>query len=274
MLAVLKPLWTRAPETASRLRGRIETVLDFAREDDDTRPSVARWRGHLAKKLPAPRKLARQIGKGRHFRALPYKDVPALVGRLQADTGVAARALEFLLLTAARTSEAIGATWAEIKLDERVWTIPAERMKADQEHTVPLSARALAILDAMRLSFGDEPSSHVFPGRFDGKPLSDMALLALLRRMGVDSTAHGFRRSFRSWAGKTTNFPSRVCEAALAHKLSDKVEDAYWDGDPFEARRKLMDAWAAYCEPPTPDVSDGAPSSNVFALREARAARA
>ena len=168
----------------------------------------------------------------------------------------------------------IGATWAEIDHGERVWTIPGERMKAGQEHRVPLSARALAIIEGMRLSFGDEPRSYVFPGRFAGEPLSDMALLALLRRMGVDSTAHGFRSSFRDWAGNETATPREVCEAALAHAVGDKSEQAYRRQDALAKRRALMDAWAVYCEPPAPDVSAGAPGGNVVTLREARAARA
>ncbi len=277
VIGVLKPLWTRAPETASRLRGRIESVLKaqatLRRADGETGyVNPAQWRGHLDTLLPAPRKLASQIGKGKHHRALAYQDVPALVGRLRKDTGVAASALEFAILTAVRPGEVIGATWAEIDLGERVWTIPPERMKAGKEHRVPLSARALAIVEDMR-KFGDAPRACVFPGRFGGKPLSDMALLALLRRMGVDSTAHGFRSSFRDWTGNETATPREVAEAALAHAVGDKSEQAYRRQDALMKRRALMDAWAAYCEPRAPETIDG-PGGNVIGLREARAARA
>lgn len=253
VLKVLEPIWTKKPETASRLRGRIETVLDWAkvrgyREGENP----ARWRGHMDKLLPARSKVRRV----EHHAALPYAGIGDFIAALQAQPGVGARALEFAILTAARTGEVIGATWREIDLAAKVWAVPAERMKAGKEHRVPLSPRALSILEEMLplrqvaegQSIGD---AFVFPGRKAGEPLSNMAFLMLLRRMERDDvTAHGFRSTFRDWAAERTSYPSEVAEMALAHAVADKVEAAYRRSDLFEKRRRLMDAWATFCATP------------------------
>jgi integrase len=246
VLKVLEPIWATKPETASRLRGRLESILDFAKVRgyrDSENP--ARWRGHLDKLLPA-RSRVRQVG---HHAALPYTELPTFLLALREREAVAARALEFLILTAARTGEVIGLRWSEIDLLDKVWTVPAGRMKAHREHRVPLSARALAILQEMQAaSHSDNPDAFVFPGPKPGKPLSNMAFLMLLRRMGqANLTVHGFRSSFRDWAAERTNFPSEVAEMALAHAVGSKVEAAYRRGDLFEKRRRLMQQWATYC---------------------------
>lgn len=244
------PLWTARPETAGRLRGRIESILDWARvrgyRDGD---NPARWRGHLDKLLPACAK----IRKVKHHAALPYGELPGFVAALQTHDGVAARALEFAILTAARTGEVIGARWSEIDIAEKLWTIPGERMKAGKEHRVPLSTRAIVILEEMQPlchagDGRDEEDPFVFPGGTRSQPLSNMAFLMLLRRMKRDDlTAHGFRSSFRDWVAERTNFPSEVAEMALAHAVSSKVEAAYRRGDLFERRRRLMITWATFC---------------------------
>lgn len=245
VLAVLQPIWTAKPETASRVRGRIEAVIDAARARglialNEANP--ARWRGHLAHLLPKRRKLTRG-----HHPAMPYRVVPGFIARLRAREAVAASALEFLILTAARTSEVLGALWAEIDREAAVWTIPAGRMKGAREHRVPLSDRALEILATMeKVRTGD----LVFPSARAGRPLSGMAMEMCLRRMKVeDVTVHGFRSSFRDWAGDRTQFPRELAEAALAHVAGDETERAYRRGDALERRRKLMEAWAAFCEP-------------------------
>jgi integrase len=246
VLKVLEPIWTTRPETASRLRGRIESVLDFAKvRDFRDGENPARWRGHLDKLLPARSKV-REV---KHHSALPYAELPAFLARLRDEEGIGARALEFAILTAARTGEVIGARWNEIDLLDKVWTVPAARMKAHREHRVPLSARALAIPTEMQAArHGDADDAFVFPGRKPGLPLSNMAFLMLLRRMGRDDlTAHGFRSSFRDWAGERTNFQNHVIEMALAHSIGDKVEQAYRRGDLFEKRRRLMQQWATFC---------------------------
>lgn len=243
VLAVLKPVWTTRPETASRLRGRIERVLDAARaKGHRTGENPARWRGHLDHLLPKRQMLSRG-----HHAAMPFEDVGAFVHELRGRDAVAALALEFLILTAARSGEVLGATWDEFELgDKPVWTVPAGRMKGGREHRVPLTTRAVAILEKVRpLRTGD----HVFPGREKGKPLSGMALEMLMRRMKAPFTPHGFRSSFRDWAGEASTFPREVAEAALAHTVGDATERAYRRGDALEKRRKLMDAWAGYCEP-------------------------
>jgi integrase len=250
---VLEPIWTAKPETAGRVRGRVEAILDWAKARDyRAGENPARWRGHLDKLLPARSKVA----KVEHHAALPFAELPDFMGRLRAQEGVAARALEFAILTAARTGETIGARWSEIKLADKIWTIPAERMKAGKEHRIPLSLRALAILEGMRALRleGDQPAASdefVFRGGKVGKPLSNMAFLMLLRRMERDDlTAHGFRSSFRDWASERTGFPAEVAEMALAHAVGDKVEAAYRRGDLFDKRRRLMDAWANFCAKP------------------------
>jgi integrase len=220
VLSVLKPLWKRAPETAARLRGRIETVLDAARARgfiDADKANPARWRGHLDKLLP--RKAA-----GEHFAAMDYKDVPAFVRRLREEDGIVPLALEFLILTAARSGEVFGATFAEIDIETKIWTIPKERTKSHREHRVPLSDRALEIVAQMEAI---RTGPYLFPGRNLKKPLSSMAFTMLLRRMGAGAVAHGFRSSFRDWVGNETSFPRELAEHALAHVIGDKAEQAY-----------------------------------------------
>jgi len=244
VLSVLKSLWKDKPETASRLRGRIERVLDAAKAKGlRSGENPARWRGHLDQLLPKRQRLTRG-----HHAAMPFANVPIFIKDLQARRASAALALEFTVLTAARSGEVLGALWREFDLERATWTLPAERMKAGREHRVPLSARALEILQALGES---RDSDFVFPGQRLGKPLSAMALEMMLRRMKIQSvTVHGFRSSFRDWAAECTHFPNEVCEAALAHVVGDKTEAAYRRGDLFEKRRELMDAWANYCAIP------------------------
>lgn len=248
VLATLKPIWSEKPETASRLRGRIERVLDAAKAKGFREgENPARWRGHLDHLLPKRQKLTRG-----HHAALPFADVPAFVADLRERNATAALALEFLILTAARSGEVRGATWAEIDATAKVWTVPASRMKAGRVHRVPLSASALAVLEKVRVLSGGKPDATVFPGLKPGSNLSDAAFNALLIRMGIDRakvTPHGFRSSFRDWAGEASTFPRELAEAALAHVVGDQTERAYRRGDALEKRRKLMDAWAAFCEP-------------------------
>jgi integrase len=251
VLKVLEPIWTAKPETAGRLRGRIECILDSAkargyREGENP----ARWRGHLDKLLPRLSKV-RQV---EHHAALSFAELPDFLTRLRQQEGIAARALEFLILTAARTGEVIGARWDETDLLDKTWTIPAARMKAHREHRVPLSARALAILREMQATRReDSDDAFVFPGGRSKAPLSNMAFLMLLRRMGRgDLTAHGFRATFKTFASERTSFQNEIVEAALAHVIGDKVEQAYRRGDLFEKRCRLMDAWSKFCEQPAP----------------------
>jgi integrase len=243
MLSILEPIWTKTPETASRVRGRIEAVLDAAKARgarDGENP--ARWRSHLSKLLPKTSKLARV----EHHAALPFADLSEFMASLRAEQGLAPKALEFTILTAARTIEALGTQWPEINLVDKVWTVPAERMKAGKEHRVPLPARAIAILKDLEAMKQNE---FVFSSLKPGRHLSNMSLLMLLRRMKRDEiTVHGFRSTFRDWAAETTNFPNFVVEMALAHTVADKVESAYRRGDLFDKRRKLMEAWAAYTQ--------------------------
>ena len=243
VLRVLQPLWQAKPETASRLRGRIERVLDWARVKgfrDGENP--ARWRGHLDKLLPKPS----DVRAVRHFAALPWRDLPAFMDDLKGRRGVAARALEFAVLTVVRSGEVRGMQRSEV--DGDAWTVPAARMKAQREHRVPLSAPALALLNELPRFDGAE---LVFPGMRPGRPLSDMTLGAVLKRMGRgDLTVHGFRSTFRDWAAEATSFSREVCEQELAHTLANKVEAAYRRGDLFEKRRELMEAWASYCGNP------------------------
>ena len=242
IMQALEPIWTEKPETASRLRGRIEAILDWATVSglrDGANP--ARWKGHIEKLLPKRSKVAAV----EHHAALPYAELPTFFLRLQAADGIGARALEFAILTAARTGEVLGATWQEIDLEARMWTISAARMKAGKEHRVALSEPALALLRKLAtIKRGD----YVFPGQQDGKPLSNMALLMCLRRMDRDDlTAHGFRSTFRDWCAEQTGFPSEVAEMALAHTVAGKVEAAYRRGDLLEKRRRLMEEWATFC---------------------------
>jgi len=240
VLKILEPIWATKAETAGRIRGRIEMILDWARvRGFRTGENPARWRGHLDKLLPARSKVRRI----KHHPALPYEELPAFMAKLRAEDGVAARALEFLILTAARTGEIIGAVPAEFT--NKIWIVPAERMKAGKEHRVPLSDRAAAIADKMMTEFGE---AHVFPGGKAGKPLSNMAMLKVLARMNrSDLTAHGFRSTFRDWASECTDHAPEVVEMALAHTIDNKVEAAYRRGDLFNKRIILMNDWARFC---------------------------
>ncbi|WP_408589409.1 tyrosine-type recombinase/integrase [Novosphingobium sp.] len=240
VLKVLKPHWSRVPETADRLRGRIENVLDAAKANglrDGENP--ARWRGHLDQLLPRRRK-----SRQGHHAALPFDQMQSFMSKLSDRPAVAARALEFLILTAARTSEVLDANWDEIDLRQRIWIIPANRMKAEREHRVPLSDSATAILIATPET---ERTGLIFKRTAEEQPLSIMAMSMLLRRMGIQATVHGFRSSFRDWASETTNFPNEVCEMALAHTIPGKAKAAYRRGDLFNKRCELMAAWAKYC---------------------------
>ncbi|HEX2429164.1 MAG TPA: integrase arm-type DNA-binding domain-containing protein [Aestuariivirgaceae bacterium] len=242
VLRVLQPIWQKIPETASRLRGRIERVLDAAQARGfRSGENPARWKGHLSTLLPPRQKLTRG-----HHAAMPYQELPAFLGRLRARDGVSARALEFVILTAARSGEVLGLQWNEIDLERKVWTVPATRIKAGREHRVPLSPRAVAIIEAMQTV---RVSDYVFPGYRPGRPLGDMALHLVRERMEIPHTVHGFRSTFRDWCGEATNFPREVAGAALAHVVGDETERAYRRGDALEKRRKLMEAWASYCEP-------------------------
>jgi integrase len=250
VLKVLKPLWTRTPETASRLRGRIESVLNYAKAHklrDGENPAA--WRGHLALILPKRPKLSRG-----HHAAMPYTDVPAFVGKLRQTETVPALALEFTILSAARIGEVLGARWDEIDHDAKVWTIPATRMKSSAEHRVPLSARAIQIVGWMA---ANRSNDFVFPGQRKERPISHSSV----KKEGSGTgTIHGFRSSFRDWAGEETSFPREVAEQCLAHATGNEVERAYRRGDALEKRRALMEAWAAYCEPRT--------AGNVIAIRK------
>jgi len=246
ILEVLQPLWQRTPETAERLRGRIENVLDAAKAKGlRTGENPARWRGHLDQLLPKRQRLSRG-----HHAALPYVEMPAFMADLRGREATAARALEFTILTSGRSGEVLGAIWGEIDLNGGVWTVPAVRMKGGREHRVPLSTPVVELLRGLHAARDvktAKPSDPVFPSAKGGKPLSSMAMAMLLRRMGSAVTAHGFRSAFRDWASETTGFPHEVCEMALAHTIGNKAEAAYRRGDLFNKRRGLMDAWASYC---------------------------
>lgn len=255
VLAVLTPIWSTKPETASRTRGRIEAVLDAARARGliaTGAANPARWRGHLDHLLPRRARLARG-----HHAALPWEDLPAFMLDLRDRPGTGARALEWCILTAARIGEALGTRWREIDREAAVWECPADRMKAGKPHRVPLSPAAMALLERMPAG---GPDDLVFPGAKRGKPLSNMVMKALFIRMGREGiTTHGFRSTFRDWAGEATPHPREVCEAALAHAVGDAVEQAYRRGDALAKRRVLMSDWAAYCS--------SAESGNVVQLR-------
>ncbi len=249
VMAVLQPIWHGKPETASRLRGRIETVLDYARAREwRTGENPARWRGHVANMLPSREKVARV----QHHAALPWRSAGAFMADLRNREAMAARALEFTILTAARTGEVIGARWLEVDLQTGVWTVPAGRMKAGREHRVPLSAAAKAVvseLAKLQPNVYTHGEAYIFQGARSGQHLSQMAMLMLLRRMGRgDLTAHGFRSTFRDWCAEATDYPHEMAEIALAHTVADKVEAAYRRGDMIEKRRGLMDDWAAFCD--------------------------
>ena len=253
VIGVLKPIWSDKPETANRVRQRVEAVLDYTSALGlRTGDNPARWKGHLDHLLPKPTK----VRAVKHHPALPHAEVANFMGALAEREGVAARALGFTVLTAARSGETRGIVWGEVDLQNGIWTIPAERMKAGKEHRVPLTPEIIALMgprrDDDRLVFESEAKA--------GRPISDMSMTAVLRRMGRDGiTVHGFRSTFRDWAGETTSFPREVIEAALAHGIKDKSEAAYARSDLFEKRRKLMMAWASFAK-----KSDNAP--NVVAI--------
>jgi integrase len=244
VMKVVEPQWRSIPETASRIRGRIEAILDWAKvRGYRAGENPARWRGHLDKLLPA----RGRVRKVKHYAALPYVELPGFIAALREQAGIAARALEFTILTAARTGETRFARWSEFDLLDQTWTVPDQRMKAGKEHRIPLCERTLAILQGMRAHRLTD-DGFVFPGSKVGRPLADTVLLRLLQRMGRgDLTAHGFRSSFRDWAAERTHFPSEVAEMALAHAVGSKVEAAYRRGDMFEKRRRLMQQWATFC---------------------------
>lgn len=243
VLEAIQPIWHAMPETASRVRGRIEVVIDWAKARGAfSGENPARWRGHLANLLPKPSKVA----KVEHHAAMAFDDLPAFMSELGAATGLTSRALEFTILTAARTTEALGAQWSEFDLHKKIWTVPAVRMKAGKEHRVPLSARAVEIIRELETLKRNE---FVFPGEKPGRHLSNMSMLMLLRRMmHGELTVHGFRSTFRDWAAETTSFPNFIVEMALAHAIESKVEGAYRRGDLLEKRRALMVAWGQYCK--------------------------
>jgi integrase len=255
VMRCIEPLWTTKTETASRLRGRIESVLDWAtvrgyRGGDNP----ARWRGHLDKLLPRSSLVARV----KHHAALPYTEVGTFMQQLRADSGVASRALEFTILTAARTNEVLQAEWSEFDLDLKTWFVPAERMKSKREHRVPLSDAAVEAIDGVRR----KSERYVFAGHKRGSHLSSVAMLQVLKRLGrTDITVHGFRSTFRDWCAETTNYPADVAEMALAHVLRDKTEAAYRRGDLLEKRARLMLEWARYCSKP-------AKPAKVIAIRK------
>lgn len=239
VLLCLEPIWKTKNETASRLRGRIESVLDWAAvRKYRTGENPARWKGHLDKVLAAPMK----IQKVQHHRAVPIDAMAGFMVALRGRDGLAGRALEFTILTAARSGEVRGATWQEIDLSSEVWTVPGERMKAGRQHRVPLSPAAV---DLLRRLPGIGAGNLIFPGMKD-QPLSDMSLTAVMRRMKVDAVPHGFRSTFRDWAGDRTDYPRDLAELALAHILENKTEQAYRRGDALERRRDMMTAWAEF----------------------------
>lgn len=254
VMQVLDPIWTEKPETAGRVRGRIEAVLDAATVRGFRQgPNPAQWKGNLAHILPPQGK----VRKVEHHAALPFDEMPAFLVEVRKRPGMAARALEFAALTATRTGEVLGARWSEIDLVAKVWTVPGDRMKAGREHRVPLSDAAIAVLDAVQpLALTNDgttdPAAPVFPGPRRALPMSNMTMLMLLRRMKRgDLTAHGFRSTFSDWAAERSAYAREVVEMALAHTIGNKVEAAYRRGDLFEKRRRLMADWARFCEMPS-----------------------
>jgi integrase len=252
-----KSFWEAMPETASRVRGRIEAVLDWAKTRSHRHgDNPARWRGHLEHQLPAPRK----VKPVEHYAALPYADAYDFYQALSARGGYSAECLKFTILTACRSGESMGARWSEIDMVGKTWAIPASRTKTGREHRVPLSAPAIKTLEEL-IKLKGEGDGFVFPGGNAGKPLSATAMLMLLRKMGrEDLTTHGFRSTFRDWAAETTNYANEVVEMALAHAVGSKVEASYRRGDMFERRRRLMDDWAKHC------LAKPTAGQNVFAI--------
>jgi integrase len=244
VMKALEPIWQTKNETASRFRGRVEVILDWAKvRGYRSGDNPARWRGHLDKLLPA----RSRVRKVEHHAALPFDEMPNFMCKLREETALAARALEVLILTVGRTGEVIGASWPEFNFKEKLWVVPSERMKSGREHRVPLCDEAIAILKALK---SDDPvaDGYVFAKGKSGKPLSNMAMLMLLRRMGhSEITAHGFRSTFRDWVSERTVFAGEAAEMALAHVVEDDTEAAYRRGDLLEKRRGLMVAWAKMC---------------------------
>jgi integrase len=250
VLGVLKPLWSTTPVTAARTRDRIEQVLDAAKAKGyRIGDNPARWKGNLKHLLPKrPHVVA-------HRKAMSYAEVPSFIAKLWALEGTGCEALEFAILTAARPGEVLGATWPEIDLEAKVWTVPATRTKSGREHRVPLSPRCVTILRQMLKA---RISDYVFPGERDDRPIASNTLRVILHNLGADATVHGFRSTFRDWCGDRTKFQREVAEAALSHLVGDTTERAYRRGDAFDQRRQLMQAWASYCEPK---------AGNVIAIR-------
>lgn len=250
VMKALEPIWTTKTETASRVRGRIESILDWATvRGYRAGENPARWKGHLDKLLPKRSKVQRV----EHHPALPYAEAPKFVKCLRGHQSIGALAFQFLIFTATRTNETVNARWDEIDMDKRLWTIPASRMKMEKEHRIPLSDAAMEILKSMsetgerKKATEGEDNGFVFPGQREGRPLSNMAFLQILKRLErTDITPHGFRSTFRDWAGEKTHYPREVMEAALAHSIKDKSEAAYARGDLFAKRKKLMQAWSQY----------------------------
>lgn len=260
VLSILEPIWKTKTETASRLRARIENILDFAiahgwREGQNP----AAWKGQLREILPPPKKLKRV----KHHAALPYRDIGQFMKKLRDRDGIAPRALEFTILTAARTNETIAAQWDEIHFTDKVWSIPADRMKAKRKHTVPLSDDALKLLKSLPR---EKDNPYIFLGAKAGTHLSNMAMLKLVKGLRSDLTTHGFRSTFRDWAAEETAFPNFVVEMALAHVIGDRTEAAYRRGDLLAKRRQLMAAWAKKCSAESPSSKAG---SNVTSIRAA-----
>ena len=258
VLRILEPIWALKTETATRLRARIEAILDWATvRQYRTGANPARWKGHLKHLLPNESKVA----VVRHHPALPFVEFGAFMERLRAQPGTAARSLEFTILTATRTSETLNAEWAEIDLSLRLWTIPGARMKAGRDHRVPLSLSAVRVLEGVRRH---REGRFVFPAVRSDRPLSTMAMLKVLQRMSrADITVHGFRSAFRDWAAEATPYSQEIAEMALAHAITNKVEAAYRRGDLFQKRARMMEDWGIYCDAPAPHVAEVIPLKNV-----------
>ena len=239
ILKILEPIWTTKTETATRVRGRMESILDWAKVKGlRSGENPAAWKGHLDHMLPAPTRLK----KIEHLTAVPVREMPGFMVKLRQAAGIAAQALEFLILTAARSGEVRGITWEEVSLDDALWIVPAERMKMKKEHRVPLSDRAMSILKSQPRI---DENPLVFPAP-RGSQMSDATMSAVLKRMGVKATVHGFRSSFRDWCGDYTNYPRDLAEQCLAHEADDPVEAAYRRGDALERRREIMREWAGF----------------------------
>jgi integrase len=258
IMKVIEPLWSAKPETAGRVRGRIEAVLDWAKARgfrDGENP--ARWRGHLENLLPATKRVA----KVKHFAALPYAEIAPFMTNLRARDGAAARCLELIALSATRLGEALNAEWGEIDVAAKIWTVPANRMKSGREHRVPLSPAAVAVLEQMAgIRKGD--SNYVFPGARRGRPIGENSVWEMAKAASGDdaATVHGLRSTFRDWCAERTNYPREVCELALAHVVASDMERAYQRGDLFDKRRRLMTEWGRFCGKP-------AGKGDVVALR-------